>query len=74
MCLHPIHIGWRQAHFVIRLHTAEVAALWIAHAIAFVSAQILYTKHSRSHCFAQLMLEILAADLRRSLPIIYHGL
>jgi hypothetical protein len=56
------------------LHTAEVAELCTACAIAHVSAHIYRPKYSRSHFLAQLMLGIPAADLGRSLTMISHGL
>ena len=56
----------------VAMHTAEVAELRLARANAHVSAQIFCPKYSRRHCLAQLMLEILAADLGRSLPMVYH--
>ena len=60
----PRHVGWRQAHFERRLHTAGVAELLLARAIAQVSAQIFCPQFSRLHCLAQVnFLEtLLAAD------------
>ena len=61
------------------MHTAEGAELWVAYAVARVSAKILGPKGSRHHCLAQAaqlnMLEtLLAADLRRSVPTGYRGI
>ena len=64
-----------QAHFERRLHTAEVAELRLARAVAQVSAQMFCPQCSRLHCLAQgAQLNspntLLAADLRCSLPTV----
>ena len=64
--------GKRQANFKRQLHTAGVAELRLARAVAQVLAQIFCAQCSRLHCLAQLnFLEtLLAADLRRYLPTV----
>ena len=66
-------VCWLDAStFRRRLHTAGVAELRLARAVAQVSAQIFCPKCSRLHCLAQLNLmeTLLAADLRRFLPTV----
>ena len=60
-----------QAH----LHTAEIAELRLARAVAQVSAQIFCPQCSKLHCLEQAaqlnsLKTLLAASLRRSLTIV----
>ena len=66
---------WLEASTFRKMHTAEVAELRVARAVAQVSAQILCPQCSRLHCLAQaaqlnLLKYLLAGDLGRSLQTV----
>ena len=64
-----------QAHFERRFHTAEVAELRLARAVAQVSAQMFCPQCSRLHCLAQgaqlnSLKTLLAADLHLRISLV----